>query len=152
MKLTGKEMNYMTAEGKEFVDTNIFVYAYNSTNKIKQAAAANLLIHLWESRNGCLSIQVMQEFYVTVVQKIANPLSFEAASQIIADLSNWHHHIPETNDVLEAIKIHKRNQISFWDAMIVNSAKKMNCKMIWTEDLNHNQTYEEIKVINPFSE
>ncbi len=135
---------------KEFVDTNIFVYAYNKTNKKKQTAARELLIRLWETRNGCLSIQVMQEFYVTVAQKIKSPLSIETASQIIVDFSNWQHHVPEYNDVLEAVKIHQRNNISFWDAMIINSAKQMKCEIIWTEDLNHNQLYEGVKVLNPF--
>jgi predicted nucleic acid-binding protein len=52
--------------------------------------------------------------------------------------------------VIEAIHIQQRNKISFWDAMIICSAKELGCKIIWTEDLNPNQLYEGIKVVNPF--
>jgi len=73
------------------------------------------------------------------------------AAQIISDLSQWKLHIPIVSDVLEAIDIHQRNKLSFWDALIICSAKKLGCAILWTEDLNTGQCYEGVKVLNPFT-
>ncbi len=133
----------------QFVDTNILVYAYDTTNTEKHQRALNLISELWDSRLGCLSIQVLQEFYVTLTQKIPNPLKPQDTSQIIEDLGQWRLHKPELNSIVEAIHIQQQNKISFWDAMIICSAKKLGCKIVWTEDLIANQLYEGLKVVNP---
>jgi predicted nucleic acid-binding protein len=142
----------MTAnERRQFVDTNILVYAYDRGSGKKQKLAKDLITSLWESREGCVSIQVLQELYVTMTRKARTPLLPDAASQIIAALSEWPHHVPTAGDILEAVGIQQRYDISFWDAMIVNSACKTGCSILWTEDLNNGQVYESVAVRNPFS-
>ncbi|MCL6589934.1 MAG: PIN domain-containing protein [Firmicutes bacterium] len=138
------------AKGLQFVDTNILIYSYNINELQKHQKAFLLLSQLWNSGQGALSIQVLQEFYVVVTQKLTNRLSPETAIQIIEDLSNWTCHIPEIADMVEAIYIQQKNTISFWDALIICSAKKVGAEIIWSEDLNHNQLYEGIIVKNPF--
>ncbi|AYO31588.1 PIN domain-containing protein [Biomaibacter acetigenes] len=137
---------------RQFIDTNVLVYAHDRSAGKKYERARKLLTNLWESRQGCISIQVLQEFYVTVVQKIAKPILTDKAARIITDLKEWNVHIPDVNDILYAIDIQQRNKLSFWDSLIICSAKKLNCDVIWSEDLNHGQYYEEIVVINPFEE
>jgi predicted nucleic acid-binding protein len=105
---------------------------------------------LWESRDGCLSVQVLQEFFVSVTRKIAKPLDAETAKEIIADLSRWHVHVPAADDVLGVIDIHQRTGISFWDAMIVRSAAQMGCTGLYSEDLNAGQEYSGVLAENPF--
>lgn len=139
----------MTAsEGLQFVDTN---YAHDSSAGTKQTAARNLLRDLWQSGEGGISIQVLQEFYVTVTRKVAKLLSPDAASQIISDLSVWRVHRPGVEDVLDAIRLQQRYQTSFWDAMTVASAIQMNCRTIRSDDLNPGQVFEQVTVLNPFS-
>ena len=83
-------MSCMNASsGAQFVDTNILVYAYNATTGAKHARAKELIDALWVSRMGCVSIQVLQEFYVIATRKVAQPLSAEEAALIIADLDAW---------------------------------------------------------------
>ncbi|MDO9533934.1 MAG: PIN domain-containing protein [Bacillota bacterium] len=135
----------------EFVDTCILLYAYDKSDKNKNSQAVSLIAGLWKSGRGALSIQVLQELYVNVTKKVPNPLTASEAAHIVFDLGQWKLHRPDLENVLEAIDIHQRNQISFWDAMIVCSAKNLGCKTIWTEDLNQNQHFEGIKVQNPFS-
>jgi predicted nucleic acid-binding protein len=137
---------------RQFIDTNVLVYAHDRSAGKKYERARKLLTNLWESRQGCISIQVLQEFYVTVVQKIAKPILTDKAARIITDLKEWNVHIPDVNDILYAIDIQQRNKLSFWDSLIICSAKKLNCDVIWSEDLNDGQYYEEIVVINPFEE
>ena len=137
--------------GWQFVDTNILVYAHDISAGDKYIRAKELINELWNSGRGSLSIQVLQEFYVTVVQKVARPMQPRMAAKIISDLSTWRLHVPDVSDVLEAIDIQQRNRLSFWDALIICSAKKPGCVVLFTEDLNSNQLYEGIKVQNPFA-
>lgn len=135
----------------QFIDTCILLYAYDNSEPEKHSQAVALVADLWKSDRGALSIQVLQEFYVTITQKVANPLPPQEASEIIFDLGQWKLHRPKLDSILEAITIQQRYKISFWDAMIICSAKTLGCKIIWTEDLNNKQYYEDIQVLNPFS-
>ena len=134
----------------EFTDTNVLIYAHDSSAGAKHERAHALVAGLWDSNNGCLSMQVLQEFYVNITRKVAKPLDIPAVLQIISDLSHWRVHVPGVADLLEAIRIQQRNQISFWDAMIVASAVQLGCGVIWSEDLNAGQVYEGVRVVNPF--
>jgi predicted nucleic acid-binding protein len=87
---------------------------------------------------------------VNVTQKVARPLTSEATAQIIADLSAWQVHRPGTEDVLDAIRLQDRYQVSFWDAMIIASALQLGCQTIWSEDLNPGQDHDQVKVLSPF--
>ena len=135
---------------RTFVDTNILVYAHDVSAGIKHATAKKLIQELWENKTGCLSIQVMQEFYVSVTQEVPNPMDYVNAIGIIRDLKYWKVHEPKIEDVLNAVDIQQRYQISFWDAMILQSALQLECGLLWSEDLNPGQVYESVKLINPF--
>jgi predicted nucleic acid-binding protein len=136
---------------RQFVDTNVLVYAHDLTAGYKHDQARALLENLWDSRDGCLSIQVLQEFFVATTRKIPKPLNASSAAQIVADLARWHVHAPDARDVLAAVDIHQQTGASFWDAMIVRSAKELGCQLLHSEDLNHGQVYAGVRVSNPFS-
>ncbi|MBK8904351.1 MAG: PIN domain-containing protein [Anaerolineaceae bacterium] len=135
----------------QFVDTNVLVYAYDSSNTQKQQQAKALLRRLWQEQTGCISIQVLQEFYVTTTRKLANPLAATEAAQIISDLSLWRIHQPQVEDILRAVQIQQRHHLSFWDSLIVRSANQLGCQIIWTEDLNNEQLVEGCKIQTPFT-
>lgn len=134
----------------QFVDTNVLVYAHDRSAGYKRVEAQNLLRKLWQSRLGCLSIQVLQEYYVTVTRKIANPLLPEQAQDILSHLGRWRLHSPTVSDIQEAIDIQTSYGISFWDAMIIQSAVRLQCDTVWSEDLNAGQAYAGATVVNPF--
>ena len=134
----------------QFVDTNVLIYAHDRSAGEKRIRARDLIRELWHSGDGCLSVQVLQEFYVNVTQKVARPLGPDLAARIIADLAAWQIHRPGVQDVLDAIDLQRRQAISFWDAMIVTSAIQLGCQRIWSEDLNPGQAYDGVMVDNPF--
>jgi predicted nucleic acid-binding protein len=134
----------------QFVDTNILIYAHDRSAGEKHEIAKGLVAGLWEERTGCVSIQVLQEFYVNVTQKVARPLARDAASQIISDLSQWHVHEPGVNDVLDAIRLQARHQLAFWDAMILASATALGCTTLWSEDITSGRRYDNLTVSSPF--
>ncbi len=136
---------------RQFVDTNVLVYAHDVTAGDKHSRARALVEELWGTREGCLSVQVLQEFFVITTRKIARPLDVPAAARIVEDLAHWHVHAPSASDVLAAIDIHQRAGTSFWDAMILRSAQQLGCKTVHSEDLNPGQGYEGVQVRSPFS-
>lgn len=143
----------MSAEsGFQFVDTNILVYAFDQSAGTKHTKANALLQMLWRSGQGCVSIQVLQEFYVTVTRKIKPSLSVLTAKQIIKDLRGWQIHRPTVEDILGAIASQERYDISFWDALILRSAEQLGCVVVWSEDLNAGQRYNNIVVHNPLTD
>ena len=80
-------MNYMNA--KVFIDTNILVYAFDSSEKEKQAIAQELLQAKGATGKIVLSTQVLQEFFVTVTRKLKTPLSINEASKTVQLLSAY---------------------------------------------------------------
>jgi predicted nucleic acid-binding protein len=133
-----------------FLDTNLLVYAYDRSAGQKHELAVHLMECYWENENGCLSIQVLQEFYVTVTRKIAVPLEYAIARQIVADLAQWRLHAPEASDLLQAIDLQRDFQLSFWDAQIIQSSTRLGCRQLLSEDFNHGQIFGDVQVINPF--
>ena len=134
----------------QFVDTNMLIYAHDRSAGAKHQRAKDLLQNLWQHGNGCLSIQVLQEFYVNITRKVAHPLTAEEATNLIEALSVWTVHQPDVDDILAAIRLQTRFQLSFWDAMVVTSAIKLGCAALWSEDLSNGQTYASLRVVNPF--
>ena len=133
----------------EFLDTNILVYAFDRSAGVKNEKAAALVADLWKSRRGCLSVQVLQEFYVVGTRKLPHIPRSELRA-ILHDLSQWRIHMPSAADVLDAAYLHERAQVSFWDAMILQSAITLGCRIVWSEDLNAGQRFESMHLLNPF--
>ena len=133
-----------------FLDTSIVIYGHDRTAGHKHVVANELIQRSWQLRTGCLSIQVLQEFYVNITEKISVPLTVSEAVRVITHLKAWHIHTPTADDVIGAIQIQQRYQLSFWDALIVRSAAQLGCAILWSEDLNDGQIFEGVQVRNPF--
>jgi predicted nucleic acid-binding protein len=137
-------------EDKIFVDTNVLVYGHDVDAGQKHQIAQGLLVELWNNRTGVLSVQVLQEFYVTVTRKLVHPLSAKEGRNIIRNYLSWHIEINDSLSVLDASRIEENFKISFWDALIVAAASKANVSKILTEDLKPGQVIEGILIENPF--
>jgi predicted nucleic acid-binding protein len=144
------EKSYMTA-GFEFVDTNVLLYAYDRGRPAKHAQAVALLKRLWQEGSGALSVQVLQEFYVNVTRKLPEPLEPKEAEAVVADFVGWKVYAPRFTDVIKAIRLSQTHRLSFWDAMIIHSARSLGCRALWSEDLNPGQRFGALEVSNPFA-
>jgi predicted nucleic acid-binding protein len=129
----------------------VLAYAYGLAGGRKWEVARRLVDGLWASRNGALSVQVLQELYVTVTRKAVPPLPPEQARTIVDRLTLWPVVEPSARDVLDAIDNSVRWQISFWDAMLLTAANKAGAAVLWSEDLNSGQVYSGVTVRNPFA-
>src|SRR5262245_35519345 len=117
---------------REFVDANILVYAFDASAGDKQTRAESLLARLWASQSGCLSVQVLQEFFVVVTAKVPRPLSVSIAAERIREFAAWLVFAPTAADVLAAINLQQDAKIAFWDAMIVHAAIESGCETLWS--------------------
>jgi predicted nucleic acid-binding protein len=143
-------MTSTIADDLVFIDTNVLVYAYDVDAVEKHTRAQEIILDLWQVRTGVLSTQVLQEFYVTVTAKLAQPLDHRRALQLVRDFASWPVRVNTPDDIVAGAKIAQRAQLSFWDGLIVNAAKQAGARRIYSEDLQAGRMVEGILVVNPF--
>lgn len=134
---------------KAFVDTNILVYAHDSSLGVKHDRALALIERLWKAGGGVLSTQVLQELCINLRKKVARPFSADETRRVIEDYLSWEVVINAPDSILEAMSIESRYQISFWDALIVQAAIGSGAELLYSEDFSDGQIYGAIRVANP---
>ena len=135
---------------RSFFDTNVLLYLFDNREPDKKAAAQELIQREVEADRASLSTQVLQEFYVNATRKLAFPLSPEEAGARVRDFSRLPLVQVDVPLILAAISRSQRMSFSLWDAMIVEAALKAGADRLLTEDLQHGQVIEGMRVENPF--
>lgn len=133
-----------------FVDTNILVYVRDASEPDKQAKAEHWLSTLWRNRNGRLSFQVLNEYYVTVTQRLRPGLNRERAQADVRDLMVWNPVSVDRKIVEDAWLLQSRHGFSWWDALIVSAARRANCDYLVSEDFSNGQKLGGMTIVNPF--
>jgi predicted nucleic acid-binding protein len=147
MEKNGIVTKFMTSK-KVFFDTNILAYAFDQADLVKQDISKRLIADSIQTRNGNISTQVLQEFYVICTTKIGIPQEMVLTGM---DSIEPLHIVVITPEIIRsAIKKQTKFLLSFWDALIMQAAETSLSTIIYTEDLNHGQVYDTIEVVNPF--
>ena len=133
---------------RSFFDTNVLVYTDDKADPSKQLRSLELVARHRRSRTGVISLQVLQEYFVTVTRKLQ--VDVVVARRKVELLAEFDVVAPELADVLAAIDLHRLNGINFWDALIVRSAKEAGCAVLLTEDMQHSREIDGIRIVNPF--
>ena len=136
--------------GRVFVDTNVLVYAHDISTGAKHEKARSLVERLWQERTGAVSTQILQELYVSLRRNAARPLASEEARALVADYLRWEVVVNSGESILDAIALEQRYGISFWDALVVQSARACGAELLYSEDLSDGQAYDSVRVVNPF--
>jgi predicted nucleic acid-binding protein len=134
-----------------FVDTNVFVYACDTSEVMKHSVAADCVRALWAEHRGRTSTQVLNEFYVATTRKLKPGLQAEEAWDYVQALFAWE---PQdvTRDLLSrAREIERRYSTSWWDSLIVAAAELQDCSQLLTEDLQDGMVFGSVTVRNPFA-
>lgn len=97
-----------------------------------------------------LSTQVLQEFYVSVTRKLSVPLAPETAESVVRDLSLFPIAAIDTDRILAAVRKSRTLGLSFWDALIVEAALAGGADCLLSEDMQHGQVMEGLRIENPF--
>jgi predicted nucleic acid-binding protein len=133
-----------------FVDTNVLVYAHDRSERTKQPVAQEILEALWSSRTGTTSTQVLQEFYVVATRKFRPPMGRRDAREVVAAYDEWGPILIDVPLIVAASNLEERHQLSFWDAMIVEAARRVGATVLLTEDLQAGRRFDDLVVANPF--
>jgi len=133
---------------RSFFDTNIIVYSDDRSAPAKQRRALELLAEHRRAGTGVVSLQVLQEYFVTITRKLHVEPS--VARRKVELLAEFHVAAPQVSDVLAAVDLHRLHGFSFWDALILRMAQQAGCRVLFSEDLQNARQVEGIRVINPF--
>jgi predicted nucleic acid-binding protein len=131
-----------------FFDTNILVYTEDARVPDKQRKATRLVEEHWLDDTAVLSLQVLQEYFATVTQKLNAPL--ERAQRRVEIFASAKVVRFDTHDVIAAIELHRLVQVSFWDALILHAARSSGAAVLYSEDFQHGAVLASVRVVNPF--
>jgi len=133
---------------RTFFDTNILIYTDDKSATVKRKVALNLVATHREAGTGVVSLQVLQEYFVAATWKLR--VDPQIARRKVELLSEFDVATPEVPDILAAIDLHRLHGLSFWDALIIRSAKQSGCGVILSEDMQHGRQIDGMRIANPF--
>lgn len=138
---------------KAFLDTNILVYAYDTSDEDRHKIALELIAHLLSAENVVISTQVLNEFIVVITGKVKNHLSIDDVAAILKKFkNNFEIRLTGVPDITKALSITKEFKFSYWDSLIIASALMTHCDALYTEDLQDGLVINNrMRIINPFN-
>ena len=135
---------------RTFVDTNVLIYALDEDQGARYPIASALIEELWESNEGVLSTQVLQELYVNLTRKLSRPMTRSRARATVERYSAWPVYQVAPSDILAASELEQRHTLAFWDALIVVAAQRLEATRIVSEDMQHGRSFGSVRIENPF--
>ena len=135
---------------RDFLDTNILVYADDKDAGRKQEISLNLLSMGIRTGDGVVSTQVLQEYFSVATRKLG--VDAATARRKVELLSRMDVVEIRVAMILDAVDLHRLYGISFWDGLIVAAASVAGCKRLLTEDLQHGRILAGVCIVNPFLE
>jgi len=133
---------------RSFFDTNVLVYADDKNEPVKQRRSRSLWAEHRREGTGVVSLQVLQEYFVTVTRKLkVDPRTARSKVELLAEFDVA---VPKLTDILAAIDLHRLHGFSFWDALILRSAQQSGCRVLLSEDFQGGREIDGIQVVNPF--
>ena len=141
-------LNPTTRLPRTFLDTNVLVYCDDESEPAKQQKALEVLDEHTRSRTGVVSLQVLQEYFVTACRKLG--LDAGTARRKVEIFAMLDVAEPTVSDIIAAIDLHRFHGFSYWDALVLRMAKQAGCRVILTEDMQHGQVIDGLKIVNPF--
>jgi predicted nucleic acid-binding protein len=133
---------------RSFFDTNVLVYADDRAAPAKQRRALELVAEHRRAGTGVVSLQVLQEYFVTVTRKLG--VDAAVARRKVELLAELDVAAPDIADVLAAIDLHRLHGVSFWDALVLRAAKQSGCSILLTEDMQDERVVDGLRIVNPF--
>ena len=133
---------------RSFFDTNVLVYTDDHDAPEKQARALEIWDRARLDGSGAVSTQVLQEYFVVATRKLGVPA--RVARRKVEIISRLGLVILGLRDILAAIDLQRLHRIGFWDALIIQAARQADCRVLYSEDLQHERSIEGLRIINPF--
>ncbi len=139
----------MPSASTVFVDTNVLLYAVDPRDPAKQRAAQSWLRTCWERGCGRISTQVLHEFYVNL-HRMAPGLSPDESRRMVREYRAWTPWVVDDDTADIAWTLQDRFGFHYWDALMVAAAQQLGCAILLSEDLQHDQQVDRLRIVNPF--
>ena len=134
-----------------FLDTSIFVYSFDESAAAKARKSVQLIREALTTQKGVISYQVAQEFFNVALRRFARPMQPADASQYLGTVFRPLLAVHSSQALYaEALQLHARSGLSWYDSLIVSAAIQARCDLLYTEDLQHGQRFGALQVRNPF--
>jgi predicted nucleic acid-binding protein len=138
-------------KGRFFLDTNIFVYSFDSTAPAKARRATQLIDTAVTTRKGVVSYQVVQEFVNLALRKFVQPMSVAEVEQYLGTVFRPLLSVHSSPALFsEALHLNGKHRLSWYDSLIVAAALEARCSTLYSEDLQPGRTFAELTIENPF--
>jgi len=133
-----------------FVDTNVLLYSVDDHEPTKQKRSTQWLEACWAGQCGRISVQVLNEFYANARRKFSRVVSTGEARDEVRRYQQWRPWVIDHATVETAWNIESRYRLSYWDALVIAAAQHQGAAILLTEDLQHDQRIDGIRIVNPF--
>ena len=133
---------------RSFFDTNILIYTDDKSATSKRQRALELLAEHRRAGTGVISLQVLQEYFVTVTRKLN--VEPGVARRKVELLAEFDVALLEVADVLAAIDLHRLHGFSLWDALVIRAAMQTGCSVLYSEDMQDGRAVDGVRIVNPF--
>jgi len=138
-------------KGRSFLDTNIFVYAFDGNAPGKAKQARELIQRTVDTGQGIVSYQVVQEFFNVALRRFAHPLTSAEAEQYLITVFRPLLAIHSSPALyVEALRLAARHRLPWYDSIIVAAALEGKCDTLCSEDFQHGWEIEGLRIENPF--
>ena len=133
---------------RSFFDSNVLVYTDDASDCVRQAKALALYEESHRRGEAAISLQVLQEYFVTATRKLGvDPSLARRKVELLAKMDVV---VPQLDDILSAIDLVRLHSVSFWDALIVRAAQVAQCSRLYSEDMHHGWSIDSLEITNPF--
>jgi len=146
--MSARSVSSRRNSARSFFDTNVLIYADDQAAPGKQRRALELVAEHRRAGTGVVSLQVLQEYFVTVTRKLK--VDARIARRKVELLAEFDVATPEVADILAAIDLHRLHGMSFWDALVLRSAQQSGCGVLLTEDMQDAREMDGVRIVNPF--
>jgi predicted nucleic acid-binding protein len=139
----------MANDSTVFVDTNVLIYAQDPRDAGKREQAGAWLRTCWQNHRGRISSQVLHELYANL-RRAAPGLSEADSRALVRRYRAWTPWLVDDATVEQAWDIRDRFDIGYRDALMLAAAQLQGCELFLTEDLQHDQRIDRLRIVNPF--
>src|SRR5215472_15972654 len=137
--------------GRFFLDTNIFVYSFDSSAPSRARRATQLIQRAAETAKGIVSFQVVQEFFNVAFRRFTQPMTVAEAEQYLSTVFRPLLAVHSSQALYgEALRLTGRHRVSWFDSLIVAAAMEGRCSILYSEDFQDGQRFGDLKIQNPF--
>lgn len=135
----------------DFIDTNVFIYTFDAEDVRKRTLARELISEAIEHASGVISHQVVQETLNVLTRKARRQMAAPIADRFFAEmLAPLWHASPRHETYLRALRVQSRYGYAFYDSLIIAAALEAGCDRLLSEDLQHGQQIEGLRIEDPF--